>query len=42
MITQRDIEVLLALYRYYVLNRPQIQRLCFANDTTGRVTRRRL
>ena len=42
MITQRDIAVLLALYRYYVLNRPQLQRLCFADDKTGRVTRRRL
>lgn len=42
MITDRDIQVLLAVSRYYVLNRPQIQRLCFASDHTGRVTRRRL
>lgn len=42
MITDRDIQVLLAVAQYYVLNRPQIQRLCFASDQTGRVTRRRL
>ena len=42
MITERDVQVLLALSRYYVLNRPQIQRLCFPDDKTGRVTRRRL
>ena len=42
MITERDIELLKALCRYYVLNRPQIQRLCFRDDTTGRSTRRRL
>ena len=42
MITERDIAVLLALVRYYVLNRQQIQHLVFANDPNGRVTRRRL
>jgi len=42
MITDRDLQVLLAVAQYYVLNRPQIQRLCFASDQTGRVTRRRL
>ena len=42
MITERDIAVLLALVRYYVLSRAQIQRLCFPTDTAGRVTRRRL
>lgn len=42
MITQRDIQVLLTLARYFVLDRPQLQRLCFPSDTTGRVTRRRL
>ena len=41
-ITERDIDVLRVLDRYYVLSRPQIQRLCFPSDTTGRVTRRRL
>ena len=42
MITNRDIGVLGALDRYFVLNRPQIQKLCFPEDLTGRVTRRRL
>jgi len=42
MLTERDIRVLLAVAAYYVLNRPQIQRLCFPSDQTGRVTRRRL
>ena len=42
MLTERDIAILLALTRYYVLSRPQIQRLCFDSDTSGRVTRRRL
>ena len=42
MLTERDLAVLLALDRYYVLSRPQIQRLCFPTDVTGRVTRRRL
>jgi len=42
MITERDIAVLLAVVRYYVLNRQQIQRLVFPNDPHGRVTRRRL
>jgi len=42
MITDRDIQVLLEVATYYVLNRQQIQRLCFASDKTGRVTRRRL
>lgn len=42
MLTDRDIEVLLAVTRYYVLNRPQIQHLCFPTDGTGRVARRRL
>ncbi len=41
-ITERDIAILLMLVRYYVLNRMQIQRLCFPGDTTGRVTRRRI
>lgn len=42
MLTDRDLEVLLALDRYYVLSRPQIQQLCYPTDQTGRVTRRRL
>lgn len=42
MLTERDIQVLLCLFRYYVLSRSQIQRLCFPGDQTGRVTRRRL
>ena len=42
MITDRDILILVALVRYYVLNRQQIQRLVFPNDPNGRITRRRL
>ena len=42
MITVRDLAILLALAKYYVLSRPQIQRLCFESDVSGRVTRRRL
>lgn len=42
MITPRDIQILLALVRYFVLSRPQIQRLLFPDDTNGRSTRRRL
>lgn len=42
MVTERDFAILLALVRYYVLNRSQIQRLIFPNDSSGRITRRRL
>ncbi len=42
MVTERDIAILLALAKYYVLSRPQVQRLCFTSDVSGRVTRRRL
>lgn len=42
MITERDLHVLQELARYFVLNRQQIQRLCFSDDKEGRVTRRRL
>lgn len=42
MITPRDLQILLALVRYFVLSRPQIQRLLFPDDTNGRSTRRRL
>lgn len=42
MLTERDFLVLLALVRYYVLNRQQIQRLVFPSDPNGRIARRRL
>jgi hypothetical protein len=42
MVTDRDIAILSALAKYYVLSRPQVQRLCFESDVSGRVTRRRL
>ncbi|TXT29813.1 MAG: Uncharacterized protein FD138_2379 [Planctomycetota bacterium] len=42
MVTDRDILILRAVSRYYVLNRHQIQRLIFPEDIHGRVTRRRL
>jgi len=42
MITERDIEILRAVARYYVLSRAHIQRLCFPDGQTGRATRRRL
>ncbi len=42
MITERDLEVVHVLARYFVLNRQQLQRLCFSDDVEGRVTRRRL
>ncbi len=42
MITPRDVDVLRALARYYVLSRAQIQRLCFPTDVDGRITRRRI
>jgi hypothetical protein len=42
MVTERDIAIILALTKYYVLSRPQVQRLCFESDVSGRVTRRRL
>lgn len=42
MLTERDVAVLRALVRYYVLNRMQIQRLCFPADRQGRITRRRI
>ena len=42
MITPRDLSVIQALARYYVLSREQIQRLCFPTDADGRTTRRRL
>ncbi len=42
MVTDRDLSILRAVARYYVLNRQQIQRLVFPEDTHGRITRRRL
>jgi hypothetical protein len=42
MIDDRHINVLRAVARYYVLNRAQIQRLCFPTDQGGRVTRRHI
>lgn len=42
MITDREIAVLVAVSRYYTLNRQQIQRLVFPDDPDGRITRRRL
>lgn len=42
MITERDIEILRAIARYYVLSRTLVQSLCFPKDKTGRATRRRL
>jgi hypothetical protein len=42
MVTERDVAVLLALSRYHVLSRAQVQRLCFPGDVSGRVARRRL
>lgn len=42
MVTDRDLGLLHAIARYFVLNRQQIQKLCFPEDDSGRVTRRRL
>jgi len=42
MITDRDIDILRLVVRYYILNRPQIQRLCFKDHDSPRVSRRRL
>lgn len=41
-LTVRDIAVVLAVSRYYVLNRPMVQLLCFPGDRQGRITRKRL
>jgi hypothetical protein len=42
MITDRDWLIVQLVCHFYVLNRPQIQQLCFPNDQTGRAARRRL
>ena len=36
MVTERDLLILRAVARYYVLNREQIQRLVFPDDAHGR------
>lgn len=38
----RDIEALACLARYFMLTSRQLRSLCFQDDSTGRVTRRRL
>ncbi|KAA1258578.1 hypothetical protein LF1_11000 [Rubripirellula obstinata] len=38
----RDIDALSVLARYFLLTSRQLRSLCFADDSTGRVTRRRL
>lgn len=42
MLQLRDIEVIASVTRYYTLTRAQINRLHFANDHDGRITRKRL
>lgn len=42
IITKRDMLILEALARHYLLNRRQLQHLCFPDDIDGRVCRRRL
>lgn len=42
MITDKGIAVLAALAKFYVLCRPQIQRLCFSHHRDGRSTRKHL
>lgn len=42
MIDDRHLAVVVALARYFILNRSQIQRLCFPGDGGGRVTRRHI
>jgi hypothetical protein len=42
IITDRDMQVLLCLAQHHLLNRFQMQRLCFPTDKDGRVARRRL
>lgn len=38
----RDIDALAFLARYFLLTSRQLRAICFTDDTTGRVTRRRL
>jgi len=42
VLQERDIRVLAALARYFILNSRQIRELCFPDDGTGRISRRRL
>jgi len=42
ILQSRDIEVLTYLARYFILSTRQIRELAFPDDTTGRITRRRL
>jgi hypothetical protein len=42
VLQERDIDVLSALARYFMLNSRQIRELCFTDDANGRITRRRL
>ena len=42
VLQQRDIQVLAQLATYFILNSRQIRELCFVDDSTGRITRRRL
>jgi len=42
VLQERDIQVLVALARYFMLNSRQIREMCFPGDTTGRISRRRL
>ena len=42
VLQERDIEVLHYLARYFMLNSRQIRQISFPDDTTGRITRRRL
>jgi hypothetical protein len=42
VLTPRDIPVLECIARYFVMNRRQVQQLCYPNDNGGRITRRRL
>ena len=42
MLTPRDLQVLISLANYFLLNRRQVQELCYSGDKTGRIARRRL
>ena len=42
ILQERDIEVLSYLAQYFILTAAQLREMCFPDDTTGRVTRRRL
>ncbi|MEZ5942475.1 MAG: replication-relaxation family protein [Planctomycetaceae bacterium] len=42
LLQERDIEVLASLAHHFILNSRQIRESCFPEDSTGRITRRRL